>query len=81
MQNLQGKRIKVILSDDPSWYYDGMCWVDKWTSDERYSTISIKYDFYPFKKRVVFNESDWLWDPFDFENGVIGTSVSGEEKL
>lgn len=81
MQNLQGKRIKVILSDDPSWYYEGMCWVDKWNSEERYSTISIKYDLYPLKKRVTFTENAWLWDPFDFENGAIGDSVSGEEAL
>lgn len=81
MAALQGHRSKVILSDDPSYYYEGMVWVDKWTSDERNSTISLKYDLYPFKKRIVFNESDWLWDPFDFENGVIGDSVSGEEAL
>ena len=81
MAALQGHRSKVILSDDPSYYYEGMCWVDKWNSDERYSKITIKYDLYPFKKRIVFNEADWLWDPFDFENGVIGDSVKGEEAL
>ena len=81
MSKLQGTRIQLILTDDPSWYYEGLCWVDKWTSDERYSTITIKYDLYPFKKRIVFTESSWLWDPFDFENGVIGDSVSGEEAL
>ena len=81
MSKLQGTRIQLILTDDPSWYYEGLCWVDKWTSDERYSTITIKYDLYPFKKRIVFTESSWLWDPFDFEIGVIGDSVSGEEAL
>ena len=81
MSKLQGTRIQLILTDDPSWYYEGLCWVDKWTSDERYSTITIKYDLYPFKKRIVFTESSWLWDPFDFENGVIGDSVSGEDAL
>lgn len=81
MSKLQGTRTQLILTDDPSWYYEGLCWVDKWTSDERYSTITIKYDLYPFKKRIVFTETSWLWDPFDFENGVIGDSVSGEEAL
>ena len=81
MNVLQGHRAEVILSDDPSFYYEGLIWVDKWSSDERNSTISLKYDLYPFIKRVVLRERDWLWDPFDFENSVIGTSVSGEEKL
>lgn len=81
MEALQGHRSKVILSDDPCFYYEGLCYVNSWTSDERYSTIKISYDLYPYKKRVVFSEGDWLWDPFDFENGVIGDSVSGEEML
>lgn len=78
---LQGHRVEVILADDPSFYYNGMVYVDKWQSDEHNSIISLKYDLYPFKKRVVFTEDTWLWDPFDFENGVIGTSVAGEEVL
>ena len=81
MAALQGHRSKVILSDDPSYYYEGLCYVNRWRSDERYSTITISYDLYPFKKRVIFEENSWLWDPFDFENGVIGDSVSGEEAL
>lgn len=81
MKALQGSRMRVILSDDPSFYYEGMCWVDKWNSEERYSKISIQYDLYPYKKRVIFEENDWLWDPFDFENGVIGHSAAEEEVL
>lgn len=80
MKGLQGRRIKVILSDDPSFYYEGLCWIDKWNSSEKASTISIKYDFYPYKKRIMFPEKDWLWDPFDFENGIIGPIPSGEEE-
>ena len=78
MKALQGRRLKVILSDDPSFYYEGRCWVDKWNSSERASTISIKYDFYPYKKRILFPENEWLWDPFDFENGIIGKFPDSE---
>lgn len=81
MNALQGSRIRVVLSDDPSFYYEGICCVDEWTSDERTSKISIKYTFGPYKKRVAVTEEEWEWDPFDFENGVIGDSFSGEEAL
>lgn len=81
MKALQGSRIRVVLSDDPSFYYEGICWVDKWSSEERYSKITIRYDLYPYKKRITFNENDWLWDPFDFENGAIGDSVTDKEVL
>ena len=72
LSQLQGRRVTVILSDDPSFYYSGMCYVDAWNSEERYSTIAIKYDLSPFKRRVEFKESTWIWDTFDFEQGAIG---------
>ena len=78
---LQGQSVQIRLTDDPSFIYKGLVYVDKWSSDERYSTISFKYDLYPFKHRITYTENNWLWDPFDFENGVIGDSVSGEEVL
>ena len=78
---LQGQSVQIRLTDDPSFIYKGLVYVDKWSSDERYSTISFKYDLYPFKHRITYTEDNWLWDPFDFENGVIGDSVSGEEVL
>lgn len=82
MNALQGRRAEVILSDDPSFYYEGLVCVNKWQSDERNSTISLKYDLYPYKKRITFTERDWLWDPFDFENGIIGEFPESEaEKL
>lgn len=78
---LQGQSVQIRLTDDPSFIYKGLVYVDKWTSDERYSTVSLKYDLYPFKHRITYTEDSWQWDPFDFENGVIGDSVSGEEVL
>lgn len=69
---LQGRRPQIILGDDPTFYYEGLCWVDKWTSDERISSISLKYELNPFRRKVYITENEWIWDDFDFENGSIG---------
>lgn len=68
---LHGKRLKVILEDDPSYYYEGRLTVNEWKSDSWWSTIVIDYELYPYKKEISTSIEDWLWDPFNFETGVI----------
>lgn len=46
-ETLQGKRIKMALEDNPSHYYEGLLYVDKWTSDKGHSKISLKYNLHP----------------------------------
>lgn len=52
MAYLHGKRMKMILEDDPDWYYEGRFAVNQWRSDQSYSLITINYDLKPFKKSV-----------------------------
>lgn len=68
---LHGRRMKMILEDDPSYYYIGRFTVDSWTSGENYSTITINYDLYPYKKQLVSTSEQWVWNSFDFEYGYI----------
>ena len=68
---LHGRRMKMILEDDPSYYYIGRFTVDNWDSGENHSTITINYDLYPYKKQLVSTSEQWLWNPFDFEYGYI----------
>lgn len=68
---LHGRRMKMILEDDPSYYYIGRFTVDSWTSGENYSTITINYDLYPYKKQIVSTSEQWVWNSFDFEYGYI----------
>ena len=68
---LHGRRMKMILEDDPSYYYMGRFTVDSWTSGENYSTITINYDLYPYKKQLVSTSEQWVWNSFDFEYGYI----------
>lgn len=67
---LHGRTMRAYLEDDPYFYYEGKFEVDEWRSDRSYSIITINYDVYPFKKAPSSLE-EWLWDPFDFEFGVV----------
>lgn len=71
MNYLHGKKLKAVLEDDSSYYYEGRFSVNQWKSDQYYSTITIDYNVYPYKKEITSSMEDWLWDPFDFEDGII----------
>lgn len=85
MNYLHGKKLKAILDDDPQWYYEGRFTVNSWKPDKNWSIITIDYDVYPFKKEITASNEEWLWDPFDFENGVINSfknvSVNGTQSF
>ena len=49
---LHGKRIKMKLEDDPSYYYEGRFTVGNWESGASNSAISISYQLDPHKKRI-----------------------------
>lgn len=71
MKFLHGKTLKCCLEDDPGYYYQGRFFVNEWKSDPHYSLITIDYIVDPYKYEVTNTNSDWLWDPFSFETGVI----------
>lgn len=65
---LHGKTMKATLEDDPAYFYEGRFCVNQWKSDQQWSQIVIDYNVFPYK---MADSSDWLWDPFSFETGVI----------
>lgn len=76
MDWLQGKKDYIcILEDDQSWYYKGKFTVTGFNSGDKYSTITISYDLYPYKRAMFISNDRWLWDPFDFDTGIIPTSI------
>lgn len=77
MDYLHGRIRKAILEDDPEFYYEGRFTVSKWDSknDGTGSIITIGYDVGPYKKRLNSSIDDWLWDPFNFETGIIEQTV------
>lgn len=70
MSYLHGQKLRAILEDDPEYYYEGRFSVNQWKSEQERSTIVIDYHVGPYKQYVAGND-EWLWDPFNFETGVI----------
>lgn len=73
MDYLHGRTLKAVLEDDVEFYYEGRFYVEDWTSnnDGTWSTIKIGYSVQPYKLRHQSSTADWLWDPFNFETGII----------
>ena len=71
MVYLHGQTFKAILEDDPAYFYEGRFSVNQWKSDKDYSQVVINYNVGPYKKEINNTGSDWLWDPFNFETGII----------
>lgn len=68
---LHGQRMKIILDEDPDFYYIGRVSVNEWKSSEKYSTIVIDGEVEPYKHELFGSLDDWEWDSFNFENGII----------
>lgn len=49
LQYLHGRSMRMILEDDPKYYYEGRFEVNSWTSDANNSKISINYIVSPYK--------------------------------
>ena len=60
--------VKVILDDEPTFYYKGKVWMGAQpTTSNQQTKFTLNYRFYPFKYLVKPLEEDWLWDDFNFE--------------
>lgn len=68
---LHGQSMKIILDEDSEYYYIGRVQVNEWKSDKRTSVITIEANVEPYKYNLTSSSEDWLWDPFNFETGVI----------
>lgn len=71
LNDLHGFNKNLILKDAMGFYYEGRISVNSWKSDKLCSSITLDYNFAPFKRLLFTSGDDWLWDPFDFVNGYI----------
>ena len=67
MNTLHGRTMRVVLDDDPYYYYYGRVKVDSFKTNKHTGTIVIEGYFEPYKKSLIANSLDWLWNPFNFE--------------
>lgn len=66
-----GKRMKVVLDTDPGWYWIGRISVSSSKEMLWLTNFEITVDAEPYKYSLESTIDDWLWDPFNFVDGVI----------
>lgn len=71
MDELHGRRKKIILDNDPGYYYDGLVTVENEKTNAVFAEITITAQCHPYKMERSSSLEDWLWDPFNFETGII----------
>lgn len=72
LQNmLHGKKKKLIFDDDIAFCYVGRLNVSEWQSEGRTGKIVIEANCEPYKYDLTSSAADWIWDSFDFEEGII----------
>ncbi len=71
MDYLHGQTLRAVLEDDPEYFYEGRFTVNAWKSEKDWSRIVVDYNVGPYKWSNLSSTDDWLWDPFNFQNGII----------
>lgn len=71
MAYLHGKYMRAYLEDEPDYFYEGRFTVNEWRSEKDWSRIVIDYNVKPYKYYIHTSLEDWIWDTFNFQNGVI----------
>lgn len=66
-----GKRVKVTIDGDPSWYWIGRMAVSGAKDKKGLATFVMALSAEPYKYAITSSLEKWKWDPFSFENGVI----------
>lgn len=81
---LHGRKMKIVLDADKTFYYYGRCTVNEFKSNKRLATIVVECDCEPFKLEENGAGTPWLWDTFSFVNGIIHVNevtVSGTKTV
>lgn len=72
---LHGQTLRVILDDDPGWYYEGRFALNRGECSPRHAIVTIDYSVGPYAWARESTAEPWLWDPFSFVDGVIGNGT------
>lgn len=82
---LHGKYMKIIINKDRNFYYQGNVSVQAYKTENYIKTINITCDVEPYKYERFSSDDDWLWDPFDFYDGIINETkdleIDGERDV
>lgn len=65
---LRGRKMKMVLEDDPKYYWEGRFNLSQWRSDPQWSRVTIDYRVGPYKHSITEQGTDdIIWDTFNFE--------------
>lgn len=82
---LHGKTLRAFLEDENDYFYEGRFAIDSYTpGDSRTNPrakIVISYRVNAYKWYHQSSTEPWLWDPFNFQTGVIYSSLFGNLQL
>lgn len=63
INDIHGQHVKVVMSYDNEYYYEGRLSLNSIKSSEQYNTITLDYNFLPIKYPLSTSaDKDWLWD-------------------
>lgn len=68
---IHGRKVKMVLDDDPDHYYMVRLMIDGNKTNPVYSEVTLSGSADPFKYDLIATNEPWLWDTFNFETGVI----------
>ena len=71
MNFLHGRQAKIIIDTDKCFYYVGRFELTSTKEDYLYGELILSGDVEPYKYEVTSSLEDWLWNDFNFENGII----------
>ena len=71
---LHGHELCCVLEDEPDYYYSGIFSVNEFKSGEYNSNIVIDYELQSYKYNRQLSNVGWMWDPQNFETGVLTES-------
>lgn len=72
--DIHGKKVKIIFDDDPEYYWEGRATVeDDYDRGQEVGSFTITVNAQPYKveDRDGGDAFCWLWDTFNFHNGII----------
>lgn len=73
-----GQLMKFIFDDDEAFYYLGRIDSVAPTVNGSVQDITVHAIVDPYKYNITTSAEDWLWDPFDFEEGIINETANME---
>lgn len=50
---IHGKKVRIILDDDPAFFYMGRCFVSSFTSEKGVGTVNVECDCEPYKYMIA----------------------------